>query len=71
MAKDARGHGSAAHQSGVEAARDVPRTGLMSHFDAATAAKYGKIAAKVYIAQAAAGAAVGFSIPWLHLMGIL
>lgn len=69
--KDAKGHGSAAHQAGVDAARAVPRSGLMSHFDAATAAKIGKFAAKAYVAQAAAGAAVGFAYPWLKYFGVL
>lgn len=69
--KDAKGHGSAAHQAGVEAARSVPRASLLSHFDAATAARYAKLGAKLYVAQAAAGAAVGFTIPWLRYFGVM
>lgn len=76
--KDAKGHGSdprashklvadyrAAHQLGISAA--VP-----SSSDAtAKAAKIAAIAMKLYIAQAAAGAAVGGALPWLRLAGIL
>lgn len=69
--KDAKGHGSAAHQSGVEAARSIPRTGLLGRFDPETAARYAKLAGKVYVAQAAAGAAVGFTIPFLKYFGVM
>ncbi len=69
--KDAKGHGSAAHQSGVEAARSVPRSNLLSQLSNSQAGKYAKLAGKVYVAQAAAGAATGFAIPWLHYFGVL
>lgn len=73
--KDAKGHGSnprggatqpqrAAHQTGVSAA--VPSSDAT-----ARAARIAKLALKAYIAQAAAGAAVGGAIPWLRLAGLM
>lgn len=72
--KDAKGHGSdarggqkaaaqwrAAHQSGIGAS--VP--------DRSKAAEMAKLAVKLYLAQAAAGAAVGGAIPWLRFFGVM
>lgn len=74
--KDARGHGSNARGGRKEfglrgTARAAPahQTGVM-----AAVTKYGpwvaKNAAKLYFAQAAAGAAVGFTVPILKAAGL-
>lgn len=75
--KDARGHGSNARGGRKEfglrgtagAAPAAHQTGVM-----AAIAKHGpwvaKNAAKLYFAQAAAGAAVGFTIPILKAAGL-
>lgn len=75
--KDARGHGSDSRGSRKEfGLRGTARAAPAAHQSGVMAAvgKYGpwvaKNAAKLYFAQAAAGAAVGFTVPILKAAGL-